>query len=185
MPDLSMPGSAAGKLARCALYAVFGIWLAATVLSSDPWRKFERVRRLDKTGMIIPEWRFFAPRPGMHDTHLLVRDELPNGDLTPWREVIGIEDRKWHHFIWFPGRRTEKVIGDVASEFRMMEPQLRERHEVVQTSLAYLTLLNYVIHKVRHHPETKGVQFMLATSAGHDISEEPRSLLTSNLHPVS
>ena len=67
----------------------------------------------------------------------------------------------------------------------MMEPQPIERHEVVQTSLAYLTLLNDVIHKVRHHPETKGVQFMLATSAGHDISEEPRSLLTSNLHPVS
>ena len=102
-----MPGwpPANSRGARCTRLRIS---LAATVLSSDPWRKFERVRRLDKTGMIIPEWRCFAPRPGMHDTHLLVRDKLPNGDLTPWRRSIGIETSKWHHFIWFPGRLTER-----------------------------------------------------------------------------
>lgn len=184
MRDLQTPNTIAGKTARYSLYGVLGIWLAATVVSHDPWRKFDKLRRLDKTHMLIPEWRFFGPRPSMHDNHLLVRDELPDGEFTAWQEVCASKDRTWYHMMWFPGRRAEKTIGDIANEFNLMPPEITENEAVLQLSTPYLTLLNYMVHQVPHHPEAKRAQFMLATSAGHDTSEEPTVSFKSNLHPL-
>lgn len=185
MRNLSMPNSAAGKIARYSLYATLGTWFAATVASQDPWRKFEKLRAMDKTSIIIPEWRFFAPRPGMHDNHLLVRDELPDGGFTPWKETCAVVERKWFHFLWYPGRRGEKVITDCVGELQTMQPHILANRDSLQVSTTYLTLLNYIINQVPHHPETKGVQFMLANSAGYDKSEKPSILFTSNIHPLT
>jgi hypothetical protein len=171
--------------ARYALYGVLGSWLVATTLSQDPTRKFDKIRKWDPTGSLIPDWRFFAPRPGMHDYHLLIRDELPEGEVTAWKEYCQVEERRWQHFFWYPGRRAEKVVTDAVSGLIQMQPDLKDRKEDVQVSVPYLTLLNYATHQVPHHPEAKRVQFLIATSAGYDESEEPMMLFLSNPHPLA
>ena len=174
----------AHKTARYALYAVLGTWLAATIVTQDPTRKLDKLRRWDPTGSLIPDWRFFAPRPSMHDYHLLLRDELPNGDHTPWKEICEAETRKWQHFFWYPGRRARKAIADAVPRLIDMRPELTGHNEGVQVRIPYLTLLNYVTHRVPHHPEAKQVQFLIAASAGYDESEEPTMLFLSNSHPL-
>lgn len=173
------------KSARYALYGVLGSWLAITVVCQDPRRKFDKARKFDPTGALIPDWRFFAPRPGMHDNHLLVRDELPEGEVTAWKEYVKVEERSWRHFFWYPGRRAEKVVTDSVSGLIQQQDALKDRITDVQVSIPYLTLLNYVTHQVSHHPEAKRVQFMIAMSAGYDDSEEPVMLFLSNPHPLA
>jgi hypothetical protein len=185
MSEHLMWKTTAQRAARYALYGVLGGWLAVTAAAQEPTRRYDaKIRRLDPLGLMIPDWRFFAPRPGMHDQHLLVRDELPNGDFTPWKETCQVEPRKWHHFFWYPGQRAEKVVVDAVSGLITMQPILADRKEDVQVSIPYLTLLNYVTHQVPHHPETKRVQFLIANSAGYDESEEPTMVFLSNPHPL-
>jgi len=66
-----------------------------------------------------------------------------------------------------------------------MQPDLKDRKEDIQVSVPYLTLLNYATHQVPHHPEAKRVQFLIATSAGYDETEEPMMLFLSNPHPLA
>lgn len=170
-------------ISRILVYGVFGAWLAASALAQDPTRKFLLTRKLDPTGAFLPDWRFFAPRPAMHDYHLLMRDELPDGTLTPWRDVYQINERKWHHAVWFPGRRAEKVIADAVSGLVSFS-QLDRRPEEIQLTLAYLTLLNFVTNRVDHAPDAVRTQFLIAISAGYEESEDPGMLFLSNLHPL-
>ena len=48
-------------------------WWVVTLLSQHAQRTFDRLRPLDRIGLVIPNWRFFAPEPAVHDFHLLYR----------------------------------------------------------------------------------------------------------------
>ena len=170
--------------ARYALYGVLGSWLVATTLSQDPTRKFDKIRKLDPTGSLIPDWRFFAPRPGMHDYHLLFRDELPDGEVTAWKQISEIERRHPRHLLWYANRRAEKVLADSVVgivSFNMLEERNKED---IQLTVPYLTLLNYVTHQIPHADDARRTQFLIAASGGYDESEEPLILFLSNLHPI-
>lgn len=172
------------NLPRCALYGLFGSWFAATLISQDPLRRFKGAHKLDKGGAFIPDWRFFAPRPGTHDYHLLARDELSDGSVTEWKEVGQTDQRRVSHLIWHPTLRAEKVLMDAVSGLIIFDQKTEARKEQVQVTIPYLTALNFVTYQAKHHPDTKRVQFLIAASSGYDESEEPLMLFLSNLHPL-
>lgn len=132
--------------------SVFGAWLFCTIL----WqfdalrRKCKWLRRLN-IGSIFPIWTFFAPNPGMHDTHILVRDKLPNGRLTEWLELDIGEVRKPYHVVWNPGKRKQKLAVDAISEVKsikiMGDAKKVEADMIIaqiKLSKGYLLLLNLV-----------------------------------------
>ncbi len=61
-------------------------WFAVSAATQFPAVR-RRVDRFDISGMLLPSWRFFAPWPAVHDLDLLVRDLLPDGSVTPFRDV--------------------------------------------------------------------------------------------------
>lgn len=170
--------------ARYGLYAVLGGWFSVSLLGQDPLRRHDRVRRFDRLNLVVPDWRFFAPAPGIHDVHLLYRDELAGGAATGWREVSRIEDRRLRQVVWHPHRRTEKVLVDVVAELlRCVGEDGADR--AVLLSVPYLTLLHHVSGPQRgHHPDAAATQFLLAVSAGHDEGEEPVMVFLSEWHPL-
>lgn len=177
--------SPARRIARGILYTVLGSWFLATLVSQDPTRRHPGLRKYDKIGLLIPDWRFFAPRPGMNDHHLLFRDELGDGSRTDWKEVASPQARRLSHALCYPSRRAEKALTDAASSLMMIAGggQLKKKEDI-QLSLAYLTMLNFVSHQVPHAPGTAKTQFALATAAGFDEEEEPEVLFLSNLHRI-
>ncbi|QWF82484.1 hypothetical protein [Amycolatopsis sp. CA-230715] len=179
-----MSDSRRARVARIVMGGFLGSWFAATLLSQDPFRKFPGARRYDPTGAAIPDWRFFAPRPGMHDYHLLVRDELPDGSVTDWREVLPVEQRAPRHFFWYANRRAEKVVADSVVGIVGFTKEEGRKKEDIQLSVSYLTILNYMTYQEEHHNDAKRTQFLIAASAGYDESEEPLMLFLSNLHPL-
>ncbi|WP_324165475.1 hypothetical protein [Amycolatopsis sp.] len=172
------------RVGRYALTGLFGSWFFITLLSQDPRRKFEKLRKFDPSGVFIADWRFFAPRPGMHDYHVLVRDQLVDGKHTDWTEICPAEARRWHHALWYINRRVEKVVADSVSGL-MDFGRLARKKEDIQLSGSYLTLLNYVTSSVPHHKDADRTQFLVAASDGYDEQEEPTILFMSNAHPLT
>ena len=134
-----------------ATYAVlFGTWLLLTVVwQFEPLRHRSRLLRRVAELHVLPIWTFFAPRPGMSDTHLLVRDRLKDGSFTDWREVSLIEERRATHWLWNPRKRLDKLAVDAVSDIKTIKirsDQMKLPDEQLQNhvklSKGYLVLAN-------------------------------------------
>jgi hypothetical protein len=115
---------------------------------------------------------------------VLYRDKLRDGQVESWREEIIAIDRTLRQMVWHPRRRMEKAVFDAASElFRISEHM--KQVEQIQLTVPYLALLNFVTNPVPHEPDASHVQFLLASSAGHEEGVEPRMLFLSEFHALN
>ncbi|MBJ7341725.1 hypothetical protein [Mycolicibacterium sp.] len=142
--------------------AALAAWLAVSVVAQLPDRFAEVLRRRDRANL-LPLWSFFAPNPGVSDLYLLCRDERSDGTRTTWRDVTPVNNRRWYAPLWNPGRRARKYLFDVTNTLLLFAAQDlgSARVALIQTSLPYLSLLNYVSHLPRpaNHVRT---QFVVA-----------------------
>lgn len=177
---LSHPG-------RMALYGLFVSWFGLTVVGQKLYRDSRKRSSWDKLCLIIPDWRFFAPNPGIHDHHLLMRDRFADGTLAPWQEVSSLEERTLLHALWHPHRRAEKSIFDTSAELLRYIGQHEQANgnadPTVQLSVPYLTLLSHVSTRA-HHPDAEQVQFLIAVSGGYEEEDEPMMVFLSEFHAL-
>lgn len=178
----------------------FGAWLAATILSqlnavSPRWSRFQWIRTYDWLGL-VPVWTFFAPAPPTTDTHLLYRDKLEDGELTPWTEIVMIQRRRLQHVAWNPAKRRLKLLGDaVGLLFRDVsryanksvngERSVQQLHQDFQLTWAYLILLHYISNLPRF-PGSAGTQFALLHSrlVSDESGREPQVTFVSAWHAL-
>lgn len=172
----------ASKLPTVLLSAAVGSWVLATAASQHPHRLFDGLRRFDVTGLILPNWRFFAPEPAKHDFHLLHRVLTADGEQTGWEETTPIAPRRWSQALFFADRRQEKSMFDVANELVTV---MAKAHVDVTKTVAFELLRNRVelrvveAYQAAGKARPRGFQFLLARHTGHDESEEPDYLLSS------
>lgn len=174
----------AGAAAR-AVELLFGSWLVVTVLSQHPHRTFDRLRTYDKIGLLIPNWRFFAPEPAQHDYHLLYRTLSTTGQESPWKSASQINARTWGQVVWFPGRRQEKAVFDICNEIVGLVG--KKDVKIVDTA-GYGLLRDFVIRQIRENDDERnqaleGFQFLVVQYSGHDDSEDPKYAFISPLVP--
>lgn len=161
------------------------VWLSATIAGQHPHSTFDRVRERDRTGMLIPNWKFFAPEPAQHDFHVLHRVLTADGAQTPWQETTRIAPRAWSQLLWFPNRRREKAMFDVCAELIMLmnKPGL----DLTQFP-AYRVLQEFVELTVRDSCADaelpQGFQFLIARHTGHDQKNEPDYVFLSPFVPA-
>lgn len=165
----------------------FGIWFVATVAGQKLWRAEGRHSWWDRAHLVLPDWRFFAPDPGVYDHHILIRTCSAGGHLGTWQEITEVVERRPIHAVWHPEHREEKALFDVCAElFRFIERHRKEGTnpqelaQRVQLSVAYLTLLNFASGRAREMDGTD-IQFMVALSGGHD-KESPEIVFVSERH---
>jgi hypothetical protein len=160
-------------------------WFGVTVLSQHPHPVFDRFRRFDATGLMIGNWRFFAPEPAQHDFHVLHRVLTADGRQTPWTETTRIPRRTWAQVVWFPDRRQDKAVFDICAD---LITYLNGSGTEVTTTPAYEVLRDFVERAVRREhpagPPPRGFQFVVARSAGYDESHDPDYLLVSPFVPM-
>lgn len=164
------PG-AAWRLAGAAL-------LATTIAAQHPHPLFNRVRMKDPLS-IVPNWRFFAPHPAVHDSHLLYRTLSVEEETSEWIQLSLAPDRTLQHMVWFPDRRLGKAIFDVGDEILR---NIGEGFPVVTRLPSYRTLGNYLRREIRETSDgtrVKGFQFAFARSTGYDMQEEAEMMFIS------
>lgn len=131
--------------------------------------------------MMLPQWRFFAPTPAMHDTHLLYRDKMRDGSITNWKDGVDFEDRNFFNFLWNPHRRKRKLVFDVV-HFLLLQHQSLDKLSI-RLSLPYLILLTYV-SKLKHFSEAAETQFVVMTSCRKNGEMEYIPTVISDFHRI-
>ncbi len=182
-----MSASAARVVAGRVVSGLLAAWFIATLLSQHPDRSYDKARRFDRsgTGIVIPNWRFFAPTPAVEDQHFLYR--LANEDRTEhteWREAFPITPRKLVHAFWFPGRRIEKAVFDVASTLLHNGGAMTPLHQEAKES-AYRLVNSFVRHRITPEPGYPWFQVLLVRYSGYDHSEDPKYDMVFDYERVS
>lgn len=172
-----MKAVGAERIGEVAIAGALAGWVALTAVSQHPNRTFDRFRRRDPLGVMIPNWRFFAPDPAVHDFRLMYR-YLHGDDATEWIEPLSIPRRTWLQGFWFPGRRRDKGLIDICGEFitYLQIPGL----DLAGTP-AYRLLRDFVGDLVAEAAgeELTGFQFLVLRHTGYDEEPEPDYLFAS------
>ncbi|BDH59119.1 hypothetical protein [Tsukamurella sp. PLM1] len=160
--------------------------LLVTAAGQHPNRMFDRVRRADRLGILIPNWRFFAPEPARHDFHVVHRVVAADGSVGEWRDTAPSEPRRWRHAVYFPERRRDKALSDICTEVGV-----RASRGDVRDATVYRLLREFVRAQVRRDlaawedgDGAVGLQFAVIRYGGYDDSEEPQHILVSELVPL-
>ncbi|WP_019202182.1 DUF5819 family protein [Tsukamurella sp. 1534] len=155
--------------------------LLVTAAAQHPNKMFDRVRRADRLGVLIPNWRFFAPEPARHDFHVVYRVATAGGTVSPWADASPPAARRWRHAVFFPERRRDKALSDVCTEVG-----IGASRGDVSDAVPYRLLRGFVGSAVRreHGGRTgqdavTGFQFALIRYPGYDDSEDPQHVLVS------
>jgi len=169
-----------------AALSALAAWYGATVVSQHPQTAFDRARQFDRFGLIVPNWRFFAPEPSQHDFHVLHRVLTADDEETPWIQTTEITPRAWTQMFWFPSRRREKALFDLASDLMVVMAQTSAPVTVVP---AYWTLADIVAHRVHADYDgqepPQGFQFLIARHTGYEQEPEPEPLFVSAFVPLA
>jgi hypothetical protein len=155
-------------------------WVLVTGLSQHPNRAFDRFRKFDRTATAIPNWRFFAPEPAVHDFRVLHRHLDADGTVSAWRETTVLHRRVARQMVWFPDRRRDKAISDICNE---VITQLNSTDLDVTRLPSYRLLRDLVgtvlTAETAGGPPPAGFQFLVARNGGYDEDIEPDYLFAS------
>ncbi|HET9173284.1 MAG TPA: hypothetical protein VFN97_27895 [Actinospica sp.] len=184
---LDPTGSARGPGPRSLLLiGALAAWFTVSAAGQHPQRAFDRVRNYDRLGLLLPNWRFFAPEPAQHDFHLLHRVLTHDDEQTLWSESSSITPRDWKQMFWFPDRRREKALFDICGEILGITAQ--PALDVTRFG-SYLLLRDFVTRAVRaeyaERPQPQGFQFVIARHTGFDTENEPEYLFISPFVPLT
>jgi hypothetical protein len=120
------------------------VWLLASIPNQFHWRWWESIARRDALGL-LPRWTFFAPRPGRHDLHILIRN-WSAGTPGPWRELERPSPHPWLRAVWNPGRFARKAVTDKGNAVvRAVARRVGDSPSVIQLHPAYLEILVWAL----------------------------------------
>ncbi len=160
--------------------AFLSIWALSTVVVLLP-RFREAIRTCDVL-QLIPEWRFFAPRPGRNDYFLLYRCFGADGSATPWKEINLSRDRGFHNVVWNPCRRERKAWLDIVSE--LLEVYKGQPNLGAQASIPYIAILRTVSLRARETHPGQPVQFLIVSRDGLAGRIEMAPVIMSSVHSL-
>jgi hypothetical protein len=153
-------------------------WFVISALAQLNWAKAKKLKSYDAFSL-IPNWSFFAPRPGTSDYHLLFRDTDSSGTAGSWQEIPLAGKRTLSGAIWNPQKRRTKTLSDVVRGLVMLS---RDRSlSDYSLTLPYLVILNYVssLHRAARSGCT---QFMILKSEGFYSTQDPQFIFLSKEH---
>lgn len=168
------------------LAGLFAAWFALSVGAHLRTDLRGRFLRLEVWGL-LPHWNFFAPRPGVHDVHLLYRDVDREGGIGKLGYVPMIGPRRWFHVLWHPDKVQAKVVSDLAASLQEVARQARRRDadvRLVMFSQAYVLALHVAMQSPRA-PTAQARQFILARHRTLGRESEHQILFFSSFHPFA
>lgn len=167
-----------GAVAEWLIGGIFCLWALLSIVVLSP-KACAYLRTWDVCSL-IPEWKFFAPNPAQGDFHLLYRDRLADGTITPWTEVRFSERASLLCALWNAGRREPKALFDAVSD---LGAEARLAPAVLAGSLSFLTILNYVSSLPRW-AAAEFTQFLILHSFGRFSNDQPVVVFLSELRSL-
>jgi hypothetical protein len=181
-----------------AVIGVLGVWFLMTAVVQLPFKRGKGIRRYDPIGHLLPGWNFFAPKPIQADFAVWYRswesydedrDEVLDAGSMAWRELAGIEQRRFTDAVLNPGRYTRKSIftccARIAATMRRTSYRPGDRQDLppdaILMSLPYLLLAEKVSSLSRH---AVAVQFRIDVVRHDGGIARASTLFRSAVHQV-
>ena len=120
----------------------------------------------------------------MYDYHFLYRVNV-RGKVSEWEGIDLISGRRFHQIFWFPQRRTEKAVFDIANGMALV---IDRGFSVITRTPDYRLLDGYVAAGIRATDpagEVDGYQVALARTAGYDSGEKPEMVMVAPYTPLT
>lgn len=165
-------------IADIVIGSVFAVWLLVSIAGQWKFALMSRLRTVDFLHL-IPNWRFFAPRPSRRDYHLDFRVQIGPKQTTRWTRLPMNAQRRLTSTIWYPEKRVRKTFNTAVR--RIIRRLRASGPDAVAQSLAYLQLLHYV----QNHPELPEgcwTQFRIVSSQDYAVDTRPRTAFVSPWH---
>ncbi|MDO4255315.1 MAG: hypothetical protein Q4C81_09285 [Kocuria sp.] len=163
------------NLKRILIGAVFGTWFTVTAFSQHPDDKYSRARDLLRGagGMAVPNWKFFAPNPGVEDTVLMYRTGCPDDhEWGAWSRVSDPPGKDILSSFYSPSSRKAKGILDIFMSLGtgQQDPDAWEAHDAGMRLIRAAT-----VGQLASVPDSHThFQTMLLHSAGYETKIPPR-----------
>jgi hypothetical protein len=161
------------------LVVVLSTWFVCSVAFQFEPQWLATLKAYDHFAL-LPCWTFFAPRPATTDAHLLFRDRLCDGGMTPWRELP--ERRPRLRWLWHPQKRAAKTLRDLESHLLLFQT-VRYTREQICLSMPYVLLINYIATLPRTNI-SMSTQFTIVRSMGYWGGADSAALFVSELHSI-
>lgn len=158
--------------------ALLLLWLLLSAVCQVKHPLVAVIRRRDVCSL-IPNWSFFAPRPGTNDYHLLFRDCDVAGACRSWQEIPLADARTLWGAVWNPQKRNKKALSDTVRS--LLQISRGPLHGSVYLTIPYLATLNY-ISSLPHARSSVATQFMIMQSDGFISAQDPQLVFISNVH---
>lgn len=127
----------------------------------------------------LPQWRFFAPNPGVDDTHLLFRSRAADDQWGAWDEFPLTNQAKWLSLFWNPGTRAPKALFDCAQQIRLMGGQ-GTSWAATRRSSAYASMEHAIRVEIRRRSHRGDLaQFMIVATRPGDGESSMQPLIVS------
>jgi len=161
----------AWTVASALLFGAMLVVTAATQLRRFRWAQW--LKRHDACAY-IPAWTFFAPNPGVNDTRVLWREQLVDGTVGPWHEMVPPQGGLLRA-VWNPTKRARKAVTDCGPMAVRMISRNR-RSALPMVSLPYLMIVQ---HMASLHGSPVGLarQFTVVNTQGADTDDGSLKLL--------
>lgn len=158
--------------------SILAVWLILSAINQLKVPALESLRVYDIFAL-LPNWSFFAPRPGTFDYHLLFRDRDSSGRFGGWQEIPLANQRTLWGAVWNPQKRNTKVLTDAVQV--IASRVTRGSITAIPFSIPYLTVLNYISHISCSRGSTH-TQFMVLRSEGFLLHKDPELVFLSHIH---
>ncbi|WP_018133655.1 hypothetical protein [Acaricomes phytoseiuli] len=136
----------------------------------------------------IPQWRFFAPNPGVENLHVMYRTGT-EGNWGQWREISFRKKWRFYSAVWNPGGRAAKALFDVAYQLRILAG-FGSAFDWVLESEGYRLMIDLVQSLCLEQNEVGSFQFMILAAMPNEgeagmkpiLVSRPESIAKANFH---
>jgi hypothetical protein len=148
-----------------AVFAAMLVVTAAAQLRRFRWAMW--LKRHDACAY-IPAWTFFAPNPGVNDTRVLWREQLLDGTVGPWHEMVPPQSGL-SRAVWNPTKRARKAVTDCGPMVVRMISN-NKRSALPMVGLPYLMIVQHMTG-LRGSPIGLARQFTVVSTQGADTED--------------
>lgn len=159
-------------------------WFLVSAVSQYPDDSYARIRRsrLLASNFLIPNWKFFAPNPGIDDYVLLYRTgSEADGAWSDWQRLLPVAKRKLSSAFYSPESRFDKGVLDIVSTMKLVAPAGPddERFRACKS-----LLMGCVRTRMRPRPGDTHLQVMVVRASGYEDSLPPKYDLVFTPEPI-
>jgi hypothetical protein len=156
------------------LFYIF--WLLISMLAQGESDLNRKIRKRD-IFHLIPNYKFFCPRPTKNDYHLFYRTQKADASMNDWAELTpGKRDRRYC-FLWHPEKRDRKIFYKIVKLIRVDYAAGKRE----QYGHLYQSLLNYIKTRGENNVPS-AVQFRITSRQDLVADAKEIILYTSIIH---